>query len=66
MSMDKYAVEDEELLVSLRNEEAQLMQEMQRLLSDPAKTANDRTVTEQRLQAVRHKITEIDGKRSKE
>lgn len=37
------------------------MQKMQKLLTDPEKTASDHQDLESRLQEVRNKIAEIDG-----
>lgn len=58
--MEKYGVNKEILHEELRNEEAQLMMEMQRALTDNTKTASDRSKIEQKLQAVRAKLTELD------
>lgn len=56
---EKYGVDKDALLQNLQNEEAQLMQQIQRFLSDPEKTASDRQVVEDRLYQVRNKIAEI-------
>lgn len=60
--MEKVGVSSEILHEELRNEEAQLMQGLQRIMSDPSKTASDRTQIELRLQQVRNKLTELDLK----
>lgn len=57
--MEKYGVGEKDLVESLRNEEARLMQEVSRLMSE--KTASQRLFdAESRLQVVRQKITEFD------
>lgn len=62
--MEKYGVNKEILHEELRSEESRLMIEMQRSLQDNTKTAADRASLENRLQAVRQKLTELDlGKR---
>jgi hypothetical protein len=59
--MEKYGTRDQDLLESLRNEEAQLMSEMASAISNPTKTAADQTDIDRRLQRVRMKIYELDG-----
>lgn len=57
--MEKYGTGDGDLVKSLRDEEARLMQEVSRLMTE--KTASHRLPdVEARLQSVRQKITEID------
>jgi len=57
--VEKYGVGEKDLVESLRNEEARLMQEVSRLMSE--KTASQRLFdAESRLQVVRQKITEFD------
>lgn len=63
--MEKYGAENQTLLDGLRDEEAQLMQQMQSLMSDKTKTAADKSQLENRLQQVRHKITELDNATNK-
>ena len=62
--MEKLGVDQTELLENLRNEEANLMQQMQTILSGSAheKVAADRSNIETRLGQVRSKITELDLK----
>lgn len=56
--MEKYGVQKEILHEDLRNEEAMLMQKMQGLMTKTA--SNEKLQTEQRLNAVRNRITELD------
>lgn len=57
--MEKYGAKDEHLIESLRNEEARLMQEVSRMMTE--KTASQSlSNVEARLQSVRQKITEFD------
>ena len=68
MTMEKYSQDDDSLVDGLRNEEAQLMQKMQSFMMIAEKTASeegDMRSTENRLQAVRSKITSIDMERAK-
>ena len=59
--MEKLGVSQDEHIESLRNEEAQLMQQMGEMMSDPQKLASaERQSLDARLTAVRNKITEID------
>jgi hypothetical protein len=58
--MDKYGVSNEVLYGELRIREAALMRQMQALMSDPTKTASDRTTIESELHQVRGKISELD------
>lgn len=61
MTMEKYSQSDADLIAGLRDEEAQLMQKMATYMSNVGeKTAADQRTTEQRLIAVRSKITQID------
>jgi hypothetical protein len=60
--MEKLGVHPEILHTELREEEAYLMQELQYLMSDGTKTAADRMMVEQKLQAVRNRITDLDLK----
>lgn len=60
MTMEKYGVQKEIQHEALRREEADLMVQMQMLMSDATKTAADKTELETRLCAVRSKITELD------
>lgn len=63
--MEKYGVNKEILHEELRAEESRLMVEMQRALQDHTKTAADRSSLENKLQAIRSKLTELDlGKRA--
>lgn len=64
--MNKYAVTNEVLHEELRNEEANLMQQMQAIMANPAKVAYDQSAIESKLQQVRAKITELDTKNSAE
>jgi hypothetical protein len=59
--MEKVGVSNQEMHDNLRNEEATLMQRMSKIMTDPAKTAADRTEVENRLSQVRAKLTELDG-----
>lgn len=56
--MEKLGVQKEILHEDLRNEEAMLMQKMQGLMTKTA--SNEKLQTEQRLNAVRNRITELD------
>ena len=58
--MDKYGVQNEVLHEGLRNEEANLMQEMQAIMTGGEKTASQRADVEAKLAAVRAKISELD------
>lgn len=60
--MEKLGVRKEILHEDLRNEEANLMQQLQKIMSDPTKTASDRSSIELRLNQVRNKLTELDLK----
>jgi hypothetical protein len=63
--MEKYGVEDNDLVNSLRDEEHQLMVKVAAYMSSPAKTASaeqEYRMIENRLTAVRDKITQIDLK----
>lgn len=65
--MEKYGVKKEILHEELRSEEARLMMEVQRSNQDGTKTASERALIENRLQEVRHKLTELDlGKNNPE
>lgn len=59
MTMEKYSQSDDDLLAGLRNEEAQLMQEVARAMSGE-KIATSQGAVEQRLASVRAKITSLD------
>ena len=56
--MEKLGVQKEILHEDLRNEEAMLMQKMQGLMTKTA--SQEKLQTEQRLNAVRTRITELD------
>lgn len=56
--MEKLGVQKEILHEDLRNEEAMLMQKMQGLMTKTA--SQEKLQTEQRLNAVRNRITELD------
>lgn len=61
--MEKYSQDNQTLRENLINEEAQLMQQVQRFLSTSEKTASEEAQNQQihnRLQQVRSKITELD------
>jgi hypothetical protein len=58
--MEKYGTKNLDLLEGLRNEEAQLMNQMAASLADPSKTASERSDIDRRLQQVRMKIYELD------
>lgn len=59
--MEKYGVQKEILHEDLRNEEARLMMEKQRLMRDDStKTASDRAAIDSKLASVRSKLTELD------
>jgi len=60
--MEKQGVTKEILYTELRDEEANLMQQMQAMMFDSEKTASDKSALENRLQAIRNKITELDQK----
>jgi len=65
MTMEKTSQSNEILHQNLRNEEANLMQEQQKLMTNPTtKTANERhrnqAQIEDRLNDVRSKLTELD------
>lgn len=60
--MEKLGVKKEILHEDLRNEEASLMQQLQKIMSDPTKTASDKSGIELRLNQVRNKLTELDLK----
>ena len=62
MTMEKMGVSKEVLYSELRDEEAQLMQKMQEYIFDGEKTASEKSILENKLQAVRQKITELDLK----
>jgi predicted nuclease with TOPRIM domain len=62
--MEKVGVSPEVLYSELRDEEAQLMQQVQEMLFDGEKTASERSAVESKLQAVRQRITELDLKNS--
>jgi hypothetical protein len=66
--MEKYAVENDDLAGDLRNEEHTLMAEMSRYMSGfkSAEEGDAMARTQNRLQAVRDKITEIDLGRKKQ
>jgi hypothetical protein len=60
--MEKYAVEDKDLIDGLRNEEHELMIEVSHYMSGQ-KTADDEqrfSRAQTRLQSIRDKITEVD------
>jgi len=64
--MDKYAVEDDDLIEGLRNEEHDLMLKVSKYMSLQEKTAQEDSEfrsTQNRLQNVRDKITEHDLKK---
>jgi hypothetical protein len=59
--MEKRAVSDDELVAGLRNEEADLMSKMARVMGAPEKRGSaEYSELDARLQTVRAKITEID------
>jgi hypothetical protein len=58
--MEKLGVQKEILYSELRDEEANLMQQIQGLFGDMEKNAEDRSRIEARLIQVRNKITELD------
>ncbi len=66
--MEKYSQDDQGLRDNLINEEAQLMQQVQRYMGLIEKTASEETQYQHihnRLQHVRQKITDIDlGKKN--
>jgi len=57
--MDKYGTSNADLLQGLQNEEANLMQEIQKTLDPDSKTASSRPDLESRLHNVRTRIDEI-------
>lgn len=59
MTMDKYGASKEDLLQGLQNEEASIMQQIQKTLDPSSKTASDRSELERRLQSVKSKISEL-------
>lgn len=62
--MEKYAVQDEDLLNGLRNEEHQLMLQISHLMSGQKTAAEDSHFQQiqNRLQILRDKITSLDLK----
>jgi hypothetical protein len=59
--MEKYSQPDSDQLLELRNEESSLMQKMSTFMSGGEKTAAlEMQRTEQRLQSIRHRITQLD------
>lgn len=58
--MEKYGVNKEILHEELRSEESRLMIEMQRSFQDQTKTASEKASLENKLQAVRQKLTDLD------
>jgi hypothetical protein len=67
--MEKYSQDDDALLLGLRDEEAQLMNEISRHMTVPEKTAAEAARiknVEMRLGQVRSKITEMDLKKTSE
>ena len=62
MTMEKHGVSKDNHLLGLRDMEACLMQDMQRLMSNPGeKTAAERADLESRLQSVRAQISDLDN-----
>jgi len=64
--MDKYAIQDEDLVEGLRNEEHDLMMKVSKYMHLQDKTAQEDTdfrTTQARLLNVRNKITEHDLKK---
>jgi septation ring formation regulator EzrA len=64
--MDKFGVDESELLSGLRNEESELMTKVAAYMMIHEKTASEATEyskLENRLQQVRDKITELDTKK---
>jgi hypothetical protein len=60
--MEKLGVSKEVLYSELRDEEANLMKQVQEMLFDGEKTASERSAVENKLQIVRQRITELDLK----
>jgi len=66
--MEKYAVQDEDLIEGLRNEEHDLMLKVSKYMNILEKTADEESDfrgSQGRLQRIRDKITEYDLKKTR-